>query len=84
MKPRRQSIWPGQNAPPPAGFASAGATMSVVARIGICFAVALVVVPILVLLCYATIGQTSNAIVGSVGAFIVIAVWFWTGTKRQA
>jgi uncharacterized BrkB/YihY/UPF0761 family membrane protein len=50
-------------------------------RIAICLVVALVTVPAMVFVMYAVRGETSNAIVGAVGAIAVFAAWFLTAPK---
>jgi hypothetical protein len=51
-------------------------------RVLICLVVAIIAVTVMVLILHATIGRSSNAIIGPVGPIIVIATWFLTGLKK--
>jgi hypothetical protein len=57
--------------------------MSTGLRILICVVVAVVTVVAMVAILHATIGHTSNAIVGGVGALVVFATWYLTGAKSR-
>jgi hypothetical protein len=52
-------------------------------RIAICVAVAVVTVPLMVFILRSTMGQTSNAIVGGVGAVAVLVTWFLTAPGQR-
>jgi hypothetical protein len=52
-------------------------------RILICVVVAIITVTIMVVILHATIGRSSNAIIGPIGAIVVFATWFLTGLKKK-
>jgi hypothetical protein len=52
-------------------------------RILVCIVVAIITVTILVAIFRATTGQSSNAIIGTVGALAVFATWYLTGPKNR-